>query len=114
MQTQTMHARHAQAPYALFNAVLVSNLGGTTGALLGLDGGNLAAQLRLDVLYPVRGFKRCLDARNGFGAQCRIEAPLSSPRAHADFGVYAAGTRTRITSAHQNEIASASMLVDHG
>lgn len=48
-------------------AVLVSNLGGITGTLLGLDNGTLAAKLHLDVLYPVKGFKRCLDARNGFG-----------------------------------------------
>ena len=82
LQTHTMHMDHPHAPDACFNAVLVSNFGGTTGALLGLDGGNLAAQLRLDVLYPVRGFKRCLDARNGFGAQCRTETPLSSCKLH--------------------------------
>ena len=47
--------------------MLVSNLGGITGTLLGVDDGALAARLHLDVLYPVRGLKRCLDARNGFG-----------------------------------------------
>ena len=48
-------------------AVLASNLGGVTGALLGADGGNLAGRLHLDVLYPVRGRKRCFDPQNGFG-----------------------------------------------
>jgi len=47
--------------------VLVSNLGGSTGALLSLDKGKLAGKLHLDVLYPVNGFKRCLDGQNGFG-----------------------------------------------
>jgi len=46
--------------------VLVSNLGGSTGALLSLDKGKLAGKLHLDVLYPVNGFKRCLDGQNGF------------------------------------------------
>lgn len=48
-------------------AVLISNLGGITGRLLGFDGGDLAAKLHLDVLYPVKGLKRCLDGKNGFG-----------------------------------------------
>ena len=48
-------------------AGLISNLGGVTGLLLSLDGGKTARQLRLDVLYPIAGFKRCLDAQNGFG-----------------------------------------------
>ncbi|KAF8072575.1 poc1a [Scenedesmus sp. PABB004] len=45
---------------------LGGNLGGVTSWLLGLDGGRLAARLHADVLVPVRGFKRCLDAANGF------------------------------------------------
>ena len=47
--------------------MLASNFLGVTGGLLGLDGGSLAAKLHLDVLYPVKGLKRCLDAKNGFG-----------------------------------------------
>lgn len=46
--------------------VLGSNLLGGTSLLLGLDGGRFAAQQRLDVLVPVRGFKRCVDYQNGF------------------------------------------------
>ena len=46
---------------------LISNLGGVTGLLLSLDGGQTARKLRLDVLYPISGFKRCLDSQNGFG-----------------------------------------------
>lgn len=50
-----------------FAAVLASNLGGVTGALLGADGGSLAGRLHLDVLYPVKGRKRCFDPQNGYG-----------------------------------------------
>ena len=32
-----------------------------TSALLSLDGGRLAAQLRIDTLVPVKGMKRCAD-----------------------------------------------------
>lgn len=46
--------------------MLVSNLGGSTGALLSLDKSGLPGKLHLDVLYPVNGFKRCLDGQNGF------------------------------------------------
>lgn len=49
------------------HAALVGNLGGLTSTLLGLDGGAFAGKLRLDVLYPVRGYKRCYDAGNGYG-----------------------------------------------
>ena len=42
------------------------NFLGTTSRLLALDGGRTAARLHLDVLYPVRGFKRCWDSQNGF------------------------------------------------
>eukprot|EP00873_Tetraselmis_striata_P014914 jgi/Tetstr1/435178/TSEL_002634.t1 len=45
---------------------LVSNFAGMTSGLLGLDGGKHARELRLDVLFPVGGFKRCLDKKNGF------------------------------------------------
>lgn len=48
---------------------LGGNLGGVTSGLLALDGGELAGRLRLDVLVPVRGLKRCYDAANGFGAR---------------------------------------------
>ncbi|KXZ54314.1 hypothetical protein GPECTOR_5g399 [Gonium pectorale] len=45
---------------------LGGNLGGVTSWLLGLDGGKLAGQLRADVLVPVRGSKRCVEATYGF------------------------------------------------
>jgi hypothetical protein len=68
--------------------VLVSNLGGSTGALLSLDQGTLAAKLHLDVLYPVNGFKRCLDAQNGFGESCRlILLPVHIPYWRLNFWV---------------------------
>jgi hypothetical protein len=38
-----------------------------TSWLLGLDGGLLAGQLHADVLIPVLGLKRCVDAANGYG-----------------------------------------------
>ncbi|KAK9836401.1 hypothetical protein WJX84_007515 [Apatococcus fuscideae] len=46
--------------------VLISNLGGTTSALLGLAGGETARSAHLDVLYPIQGYKRCLDSQNGY------------------------------------------------
>jgi hypothetical protein len=46
---------------------LGGNLGGITSFLLGLDQGQLAGQLKLDVLVPVQGFKRCVDYANGYG-----------------------------------------------
>ncbi len=46
-------------------AALGGNLFGVTSWLLGLDGGRLAESSRLDVLVPVGGFRRCLDAQNG-------------------------------------------------
>ncbi|XP_020086125.1 psbP domain-containing protein 7, chloroplastic [Ananas comosus] len=42
-----------------------ANFGGATSFLLGLSP-SLGRSLRLDVLYPVRGFTRCLDLSNGF------------------------------------------------
>ena len=50
-------------------AVLVSNFGGSSSALLSLDGGQLAGRLKLDVLIPVAGHKRCLDTQNGYGTR---------------------------------------------
>lgn len=58
-------------------AALGGNLGGVTSWLFGLDGGQLAGQLHLDVLVPVRGFKRCVDAANGFGESHRHYKPSS-------------------------------------
>lgn len=49
------------------SAVLVSNFGGITGGLLSLDGGKLAGRLKADALFPVAGYKRCLDTQNGYG-----------------------------------------------
>ena len=43
-----------------YPAVLVSNLGGATGFLLGLDGGKTASKLKIDSIFPVRGLKRCI------------------------------------------------------
>ncbi len=53
--------------WVMCHAGLVGNLAGVTSGLLGLDGGALAGRLQLDVLYPVRGFKRCYDKDNGYG-----------------------------------------------
>ncbi|RRT77389.1 hypothetical protein B296_00013512 [Ensete ventricosum] len=44
---------------------LGANFGGVTSFLLGLSP-ELGRSLRLDVLYPVQGFTRCLDSSNGF------------------------------------------------
>lgn len=60
-------ARRAILGTALgFGIALGGNLGGITSFLLGLDGGKLASTTRLDVLIPVRGYKRCLDYQNGY------------------------------------------------
>jgi hypothetical protein len=71
-------ARHSYPPCSVCPrptcAVLGSNLLGGTSLLLGLDGGRFAAQQRLDVLVPVRGFKRCVDYQNGFGAPSQRSA----------------------------------------
>jgi hypothetical protein len=62
-------------------AALGGNLGGVTSWLLGLDGGQLAAQLHADVLIPVLGYKRCLDAENGYGECMRAAgAALTTAR----------------------------------
>lgn len=57
----------AHHPFACLLPALGGNLGGVTSALLALDGGALAARLHLDVIIPVRGFKRCLDLENEYG-----------------------------------------------
>ena len=54
----------------LLAAVLIGNLGGTTSALLGLTGADTARRLHLDTLYPINGYKRCLDSQNGYGTLC--------------------------------------------
>jgi len=46
---------------------LGGNLFGVSSFLFGLDGGSLAAKIRADALFPVKGFKRCVDYQNGFG-----------------------------------------------
>ncbi|CAL5226947.1 g9831 [Coccomyxa viridis] len=46
--------------------ILASNFGGITGGLLSLDGGQLAGRLKADALFPVAGYKRCLDTQNGY------------------------------------------------
>ncbi|KAL6840456.1 hypothetical protein ACP4OV_030266 [Aristida adscensionis] len=46
-------------------AAVGANFGGVTSFLLGLSP-ELGRSLRLDVLYPVGGFTRCLDSGNGF------------------------------------------------
>jgi hypothetical protein len=60
--------RSRQQPTAGGRAVLGGNLGGASSALLAADGGGAARRLRLDVLFPVAGFRRCLDPQAGFGA----------------------------------------------
>lgn len=45
----------------------MSNFGGISGGLLSLDGGKLAGRLKADALFPVAGYKRCLDTQNGYG-----------------------------------------------
>jgi hypothetical protein len=47
-------------------AAVGANFGGVTSFLLGLSP-ELGRSLRLDVLYPVGGFTRCLDSDSGFG-----------------------------------------------
>lgn len=43
-----------------------ANFGGITSFLLGLSPEN-GRKLKLDVLYPIAGYTRCFDAREGFG-----------------------------------------------
>jgi hypothetical protein len=51
---------------AATSIALGGNLLNVTSFLLGLDDGRTAASLRLDVLFPVKGFKRCVDYQNGY------------------------------------------------
>ena len=51
--------------------MLGGNLGGATSALLALDGGGTARRLRADALFPIAGFRRCLDRQAGYGATPR-------------------------------------------
>lgn len=72
----TIGVKHSQ-PYSTCNimtatachaaAVLVSNLGGATGFLLGLDGGQTANKLKIDSIFPVQGLKRCINYQQRFG-----------------------------------------------
>jgi hypothetical protein len=57
----------AAASAAAAAAALGGNLGGITSWLFSLDGGQLAASTRADIIVPVKGFKRCYDAGYGFG-----------------------------------------------
>lgn len=49
--------------------ILVSNLGGITALLLGLDGGQIASKLKIDSIFPVRGLKRCINYQQRFEFQ---------------------------------------------
>lgn len=49
--------------------ILVSNLGGVTGLLLGLDGGQTASKLKIDSIFPVKGLKRCINYKDKFEFQ---------------------------------------------
>eukprot|EP01018_Ginkgo_biloba_P017860 Gb_28899 [translate_table: standard] len=44
---------------------LGGNLGGITSLLLGIDP-EISRNLKLDLVYPVNGYKRCIDTSNGF------------------------------------------------
>jgi len=58
-------------------AAVGANFGGVTSFLLGLSP-ELGRSLRLDVLYPVGGFTRCLDSDNGFGNRTDLACSSSS------------------------------------
>lgn len=45
----------------LVPAALGGNFLGLTSGLLSLDGGRFAAKFYLDVLFPVKGYKRCVE-----------------------------------------------------
>ena len=67
---------------------LGGNLGGVTSALLSLDGGRVAAATGLDMVVPVKGFKRCRDTGNGFEFlyPARWLADQTIPRRNAEVG----------------------------
>ena len=56
--------------------MLASNFAGSTSALLSLDGGRLAGRLKADALFPVAGYKRCLDTQNGYGGISGRDPPV--------------------------------------
>lgn len=62
--------------------MLVSNFGGSSSALLSLDGGQLAGRLKLDVLIPVAGHKRCLDTQNGYGVRSNCLGKIHGTTLH--------------------------------
>jgi hypothetical protein len=64
-------------------AAVGANFGGVTSFLLGLSP-ELGRSLRLDVLYPVGGFTRCLDSDNGFGK--RTDSPFPPTPTFPPFG----------------------------
>jgi hypothetical protein len=64
---------------AAASVALGGNLGGITSWLFSLDGGQLAALLRADIVVPVNGFKRCYDAAYGFG---EFSAGIPVPAGH--------------------------------
>lgn len=64
--------RVALGGFTALSIALGGNLFGITSFLLGLDGGNTAQQLHLDVLVPVKGYKRCIDYQNGYGTSWLI------------------------------------------
>lgn len=43
-----------------------ADFGGVTSFLLGLSPEN-SRSLKLDLVYPIGGFSRCIDANEGFG-----------------------------------------------
>lgn len=43
-----------------------ANFGGITSFLLGLSP-EIGRNLKLDVVYPIEGYNRCIDANEGFG-----------------------------------------------
>jgi hypothetical protein len=64
---------------------MVGNLGGITSWLLSLDGGEVAARSRVDVLIPVNGYKRAYNTRTGYGQlgpNCRFSR-IGRPNAQA-------------------------------
>lgn len=63
-------------------AVLVSNLGGATGFLLGLDGGQTASKLKIDSIFPVRGLKRCINYQQRFGEMNLLKSSTPTTGLH--------------------------------
>jgi hypothetical protein len=80
-------------------AAVGANFGGVTSFLLGLSP-ELGRSLRLDVLYPVGGFTRCLDSDNGFGKRTDPSFPPAyvSALVNLAFGImcYACSRKIRM------------------